>query len=256
MSTTKQNEKPPAANKPLPVERLECLTITYGAHHARTDGVCLLEAVAWFAGEKHSDTPRCVPTSLAEFGRAFNDGLGQGVEADAARTRMLKRFIPDLVGAPNTPALEQERAFLAMDWLVRVHTPAWLELRDATKPIAAELKALPAIADVAGLVAAQPILDRARTAASSDAAAAWDAARDAARDAAWDAAWAAARAAARDAAWDAAWDAARDAAWDAARDAAYPVAYAAAMAIFKPVVAALQESALDLFARMIGCGRS
>lgn len=221
--TVAQEHTPPAANKPLPLDRLGCLTLKSGGHGSRTDGVCLLEAVAWVAGEKHSAHPEGVCPVLGAFGRAFNDGL----RSDEDRGRLLKPLIPKMVGTRATPQIEERRTFMAIDWLVRVHTPAWLDLREKGRPHAIALRALSPITDVAGLVAAQPLLDAARAEARADAEQAY-----------------------------AAWDAARDSAWDAARnaaawDAAYPVAYAAAMAIFKPVVESLQQSAIDLFDRMI-----
>ncbi|MGH6654609.1 MAG: hypothetical protein ACRDVE_05315, partial [Actinocrinis sp.] len=65
--------------------------------------------------------------------------------------------------------------------------------------------------------------------------------------AAWDAAGAAARDAAGDAARDAAGASARDAAWAAARDAAQQK--------LAPTVSELQDSAIDLFTRMVRIGR-
>ena len=94
---------------------------------------------------------------------------------------------------------------------MREYTPAWLELKPELRGHADALRALAPITRTEDLVAAQPQLDAARSAAA------------AARDAAWDAAW----------------------------DAAYKVSYAAAFAIFKPVVERLQVSAMQLFDRMI-----
>jgi hypothetical protein len=123
---------------------------------------------------------------------------------------------------------------MAADWLIRVHTPAWLRLAKLDAHADA-LAALPEIADFAQCPSLMPTLN----AAKQDADAARDAAWDAARDAAWDAARAAARDAARDAARAAARDAARDAAWDAAWDA------------LSTTRRELQQSALTLVARMI-----
>src|SRR6185437_13254612 len=110
----------------------------------------------------------------------------------------------------------ERRALMASDWLVRVHTPAWLRLAKLDEAAAA-LEQLPEIIAMAQIPSIRGPIEAARR----DAVAAWDAAGDAAWDAAWDAAGAAAGAAA----WAAAWDAARAAtraaalaaAWDAAR---------------------------------------
>jgi hypothetical protein len=239
-----------------------------GAHGSREAGVCAMEAAAWLAGEPHSDKPQCACPVLAAFVIAWNDAL----PTDEDRNRILKPFIPRLVGSRSTPAVEERRSYLALDWLIRVQTPAWLDLRDDLKPHAAALRALDVIQDMATATAACVPVNAAWAAAGAAAwAAAWDAAwaaawaaagaaawaaardaagaaaRDAARAAARAAAWAAAGAAARDAAGDAAWDAplvaageaAWAAAWDAARDA------------LQPTVAQLQLSAADLLDRML-----
>ena len=66
-----------------------------GGNHARAeDGLCVMEAVAWFAGEWHSDHPACVCPVIAHFCRAFNDRLGQ-------RRQELVPYIPRLM---NTQA--------------------------------------------------------------------------------------------------------------------------------------------------------
>jgi hypothetical protein len=161
---------------------------------------------------------------IGAFIVTWNDAL----PSDEDRNRLLKPLIPRLVGSRSTADVEQRRSYLALDWLVRVHTPAWLDLREDLKPHAATLRAL------------APIVDLKTAKVAGDAtAAAWGAARAAAGDAARAAAGDAARAAAWAAAGDAAWAAAGDAAWDAAGDA------------LKPTVAQLQVSALDLVNRML-----
>jgi hypothetical protein len=180
---------------------------------------------------------------------SWNDAL----PTDEDRDRLLKSLIPLLVGTRSTPAVEQRRATMAADWLIRVHTPAWLRLAKLETQAAA-LESLPEITDFAQCPSLMPALNAARKDADAARAAAGAAARDAARDAAWaaagDAAWAAAWAAAWDAAGDAAWAAAWDAAGDAARDAAWAAAWAAARDALESTAARLQESAVDLVRRM------
>ena len=154
---------------------LEKITLESGAHESREEGVCLLEAVAWMAGEPHSDHPACVSPVLAAYGRALNDCL------PADRRQQLRRFIPLLQGTAGD-GRDQARGLMAADWLVRVFMPAWL---DAAGLDAAGLRGMPAISSWDELAGIQPLLDDARR-RSSAAWAAWDAARDAA--------WAASRA--------------------------------------------------------------
>lgn len=105
-------------------ERLIGFTLLAGKHNANEQQQwCLLEAVAWVAGEPWSDHPECVDPVLAAFGRAWNDAL-----PDQDRTRLLAPFIPQLVGTRSTPDVQDTRAFMAADWAVRVYTPTWLTL--------------------------------------------------------------------------------------------------------------------------------
>jgi hypothetical protein len=240
---------------------IAALKLNSGAHDGPESGHCLLEVVSMFAREPFSDKPACVDYVLAEFGRTWNDGMRSDEERE-----QLKRYIVLLPGTAKGEALSQKRAFMAVDWAIRVYTPAWLDLSPALAEHTAKLRALAPITDEKRLAAAQSALDHARSAA----AAAWAAARDAARAAARAAARDAARAAAWDAAWDAAWAAAWAAAWDAAWAAAWAAAqkveggyqeqYAAARKVadelLAPTTATLQESAHALYLSMIAADDS
>ncbi|MFG1376124.1 hypothetical protein [Xanthobacter autotrophicus] len=218
-------------------ERLAEIAKLDGGDHSPNDGaMCAMEAVAYITGEPWSDHPQCVCPVIAAFARSWNDGL-----PDDERTAILLPLVPRFVGTRGDSALEVRRALMAADWLVRVHTPAWLRLAKLDKQADA-LAGLPEITTMAQVPSIRPAIEAVRDDAAAARDAAWDAARAAAKDAAWDAAkdaaWDAAWDAARDAAWaaakaaakDAAWAAARDAAWDAARDAARAAAWAAARA--------------------------
>ena len=235
---------------------LDQLHLDKGAHRDPADGLCLLEAVAYVAGEVHTDAPRCVSPVLAEFGRTLNDWL------DDVRRQELKLLIARLPGTAGD-GLDEARGYMALDWLIRTYTPTWLELAGLSAE-AAQLRALRRIVDQASAQAAGPIV---RAVTRSAAGAVGDAARDAvcqaARDAAWQAAGDAAWHAARDAAWtaarttalaaagDAAWHAARAASRVVARDAAGAAARGAAMDALQSTVDQLQASTIDLFTRMI-----
>jgi hypothetical protein len=220
---------------PARVLDLDNLTLSKGSHvappaWATTDiEMCIMEAVAFVAGEPWSDNPECASKVISAFLRAWNDTL-----PDSDRNRLLKPYVLRLVGSAGTKAQEDARAWMCLDWLVRTYTPAWLRvagLNDQAELLAG-LGEFKAGMDVPSI---RPTIDAVR-AAARDAAwaaagdAAWDAAGDAARAAAWDAAGDAAWDAAGDAAWDAAWAAAWAAAGDAARAAARDAAWAAARA--------------------------
>lgn len=222
-----------------------------GAHDP--DGKqCVMEAVAYVAGEEWSDHPVCASRVISAFLRNWNDNL-----ADDDR-QMLKPFIPRLVGTKASAAVEARRAWLATDWLCRVQAPAWLRLAKKVE-FADALEGLTPALDAVSAKAPQPTLAAAwyaAKAAAKDAAgaAAWDAAGDAAKAAVGAAVGAAAGAAA----WAAAWYAAGDAAWAGVGYAAwaavgYAALAAAGAAALRPTVEALQKSALDLVDRMIEC---
>jgi hypothetical protein len=198
---------------------LDTLTLDRSSHASPEHGMCLMEAVSYFANEPFSDAPVCASPVLTSFGISLNDRWD-----DVTRQKLIP-LIPLIVGTRDGE--DEARGYLALDWLIRTFTPAWLDLAGLTAE-AVELRALRRIVDLTAAQAAGPVVQQAKTKAAAAVraavrAAAWAAAGDAARDAAWAAAWDAARAAARDAAWDA----------------------------LKPTVEMLQESAVDLFRRMI-----
>lgn len=63
-----------------------------GNHERPEDGLCALEAVAWFVGETHSDHPECVCPLIAHFIRSLNDRLED-------RRQELVAYIPRLANS-------------------------------------------------------------------------------------------------------------------------------------------------------------
>ena len=189
--------------------------------------MCLLEAVAYIAGEPHSDTPECACGVLAAYGRAINDSMGEGPEGDALRDKHLAGIAPLLINTRSTRDVERRRAYLLTDRAVRVIAPMALDavgLHDH----AATLRALAPVTDAATARAAYAAAYAAANAANAATRAtrATRAAAHAARDAR-DAAQYAAHAAAEAAAEAAAVAAAEAAAW-AARIADPDTVWAAA----------------------------
>jgi len=171
-------------------------TLSRGWHHSFAEGVCVMEAVALIAHEPQSNAPNCASAVIGEFMRTWNDGLAQ-----KDRDALILPLVPRLVGTRGSEALENRRAALAADWLVRVHAPAWLRLAGLTARADA-IANLPEIVDFTNT----PRLFGPLEAAQNDAVAA-----RAAWDANWDAGWGTD--------WDADWDAARVTAWAVARAA-------------------------------------
>ena len=231
----------------IPTLNIGTLQLKAGSHRPDSGEACLLEAVSFVAGEPWSDRPQCVSQVLGVYGRELNDVL-----PDSKRQQLVP-LIPKLIGTAGD-GLDEQRSYLALDWLIRTYLPTWMRLVPALVP---QADLIAGRGPIRTLDDAAAIGDLVREAAAQSAAA-WDAARDAAGAAAGAAAWAAAGDAAWAAAWDAAWDAARDAAWDAARaaarDAAWAAAGAAAWDAMAPTVGALQDSAITLFGTMISGG--
>src|SRR5258708_20931907 len=120
---------------------LDTLILARGAHKDRDDGLCLLEAVAWFAGRSHSDQPPCVSPVLGAYGRSLNDVL-----PDIPRQE-LKQFIPQLPGTAGD-GKDATPGYIPPAWLVPTYTPARL-YSAAPPPPAAAPRGFPRIARLA-----------------------------------------------------------------------------------------------------------
>jgi hypothetical protein len=213
------------------------------AEHARInpcDGLCLRELTAMFARERHTDHhPKCVSPVLGEFGRNLNEALPDDLRQG------LKGLIPLLPGTAGD-GWDENRSYMALDWLIRTWLPTWLELSPRCREDARHTRELGRIVDLVSAERAGAIVQAAGHNAAAAGAAAWSAAWSATRAAAWMAAWAAG-ATVRDAVGAATWIVARDAARDAARAAARDTA----RDFLAPTVRVLQLSATDLFTEMI-----
>ena len=132
------------------MQQILALSLSSGSHEDFEKGMCVMEATAYVAGEPWSDHPKCACPVITSFMIAWNDNL----PSDAERDRLLKPLIPDIVGTKSTTAIEERRSYMALDWLIRVHTPKWLDLVPALASHAKVLRDLEEIADLAGLSAA------------------------------------------------------------------------------------------------------
>jgi hypothetical protein len=224
---------------------LDTLALQRRKHDRREDGMDIMEAVAWYADEQHSDHPQCASDVIAAGMRAWNDDL-----PDDAR-QQLKRYIPLLVGTTAIEDVELTRAWMALDGLVREHTPTWLRdagtwlQEDDAIDVADRLADAAPIRDAASADAAFPLL----TEALGQATRLWDGKN-------WPEARAAIGASGGVALWRVVSEsrAAESAAIDAARAASGQASGAAAVAgvDLDVTVAKLQASTHAVFRRMIG----
>jgi hypothetical protein len=157
------------------------LQLLKDSHRKREEGVSLMEAVAWLAGEPHSDRPKCACPVTAAFARRVND------KATDKQRQELRELIPALAKSKASRAVEIKRGFLAADYAVRVFSPITLDAAGKGDE-AAKLRALPPIVDRDSAIVGR---DAAADAAAYAAAAAAYADADAAADAAFYAAAAA-----------------------------------------------------------------
>lgn len=97
------------------------LILKRGSHAIREQGMCAMEAVAWLAGEPHSDAPACTCPIIAEAVRMINDLL-----LEQARNTVLLPRLQRIIGT-NEPAMEETRYYIIHDWLWRTCLPAHLE---------------------------------------------------------------------------------------------------------------------------------
>jgi hypothetical protein len=235
--------------------------LAYGTHATPAEGRCAMEWVSYIAGEPHGDHPACVSPVLRAFCVALNDAL-----EDGPRQR-LRPYLTRTIGTADD-GLDQRRAWMSMDWLIRSYTPTWL----AAAGLDAEADRLRSLAQVSGsrgLRSALQALRLARHRAREHwaSAGAWRtprvAARIAAREAAWSSAGAAAWAAARAGVGDISGDQARAIARAAAGDAAATIARAARNSVGRtaareatrralaPTQVEIQQSAFTLLDRML-----
>lgn len=205
------------------IDKLDAIILVPWANNERGNKLCVMEAVAWIAGEPHSDRPQCACPIITRFLTNWNDGL----PTDEDRDRLLKPLIPLVINTRSTQEAESTRSQMVHDWFITVYAPTWLDLAG----LSSEAQALRDDPPLATCQIAR--------------------AEDAARSAAWDAARAAAGIAAWDVVGDAAWDVAGVTAWDAARS----VAWSAGKEALASTIAALQESAVELVKRMVAVGK-
>src|SRR5882762_7811859 len=147
-------------------EKLQSISLKVGSHDPNST-FCVMEAVAFVAGEAWSDHPECSCPVISAFLRSWNDGM----RSDEERDRLLKPLIPRLIGTKNK-LLEERRSLMAADWLIRVHAPVWLRLAGLNKQ-AESLESLPEIIAMSQVPSLRGPIEAVRQDAYAAWAAAW-----------------------------------------------------------------------------------
>ena len=101
-------------------QAIDGITLTSGSHEDRAKGMCALEAVAFLAGEPHSDAPTCACPVLATFGRRLNDARWPD---DTSRTEAMRSAVLALVGSRSTKAVKRARRAYLVDCALRWYAP-------------------------------------------------------------------------------------------------------------------------------------
>src|SRR5215207_8200100 len=120
---------------------LDALHLQYGSHSSYEEGVCAMEYVAWLAGEDITAAPQCASQVLCVYTLNLNDRWNDD------QRQKLKPFLPRMVGTAGD-GQDEARSYLALDWLIRSFTPAWLDLAGLSDE-AQSLRDLRQIADLA-----------------------------------------------------------------------------------------------------------
>ena len=149
-------------------------TLSAGKHKSPSDGMCVMEMVAFLAGDKWTDEPACASPIVTTFCQVINDQMPQ-----AFRDK-LQGYVPRLIGTAS-PEHDLERAVFLAWRAVKVHAPISLDkagLRDEAEKLRNfdEAKGLQAAARAADPGAAARAADPGADAAADPACAAADAA--------------------------------------------------------------------------------
>ena len=94
-----------------PVISIDDITLHSGKHEAGQE-LCFMEAVAFIAGEDHSDHPACVCRVLGIFARRWNDYL------KTKDRQKMKPYIRLVIGTAGD-GFGERRSWMIIDWCVR-----------------------------------------------------------------------------------------------------------------------------------------
>jgi hypothetical protein len=222
---------------------------TSGAQRARGDGRAEIgnirgndrgyllgtPAFALNESEPWSDPSKFVCPVIGVFMRAWNEGLPK------AQRGVLFPLLAKIVGTSANGRIEEQRALMAADWLVRTHAPVWLNLAGMREQ-ARLLYDLPQISEMSRAFEMRTVLGKVSHDANAEALGVNAAGWVKASDDCWASAWAAAYEAAR--------FAAHDLAWVSAASASRAAAGIAAHTKTRSIVTALQVSAAELVLKM------
>jgi hypothetical protein len=148
---------------------IEALELRRGSHSSPDEGMCVMEAVSYVAGEEFSDSPKCACPVISAFMRSLNDS------SKYKQRQQLKPYILRLVDTNKGEEVAERRLMLCVDWLIREYTPAWLDLANLSDE-ANSLRSLAPVLTPEAIVQAIPAITAAKEKSAAVRVAAWAAA--------------------------------------------------------------------------------
>jgi hypothetical protein len=118
---------------------LEQVQLSAGSHRNLSEGVCVMECVAYIYGEGLTDRPECACPVITAYAQTANDVL-----AESMRQQLTSRVLR-IVGSKSTPEVEQARLLFAVDYALRKYLPRLLGRVPGREDLAKRLAALPAL---------------------------------------------------------------------------------------------------------------
>ncbi|HTJ77668.1 MAG TPA: hypothetical protein VL357_01610 [Rariglobus sp.] len=101
--------------------RLDGVVLKSGPGSIPGKEMCAMQAVAWLAGDKFCDSPKCACPVIRRFVIKCNDSWNQ------ENRQKLVALIPQIVGSKSTPQVERARAYHFADFAIRIVLPALLK---------------------------------------------------------------------------------------------------------------------------------
>lgn len=91
------------------------IKLSRGSHSSPQDGMCIMECVAYIAGEKHTDRPKCACSYLTGFAIKLND---------IASFEQRQRLLPFIMRLANS-RLTGKGAYAALEERARIVEQSW-----------------------------------------------------------------------------------------------------------------------------------
>ena len=128
-----------AAFAPLALDTLGRVHLSTGHHERPDEGLCVMECVAFVAGEPHTDRPACACPVITQLAIHANDALG----FLAQHGKELAQRVIALAGSKGSAATAHARACFLFNSAMQLLASGYLK---GTRPkVARMLMALPAI---------------------------------------------------------------------------------------------------------------